>query len=121
MVIRLATGELLNTHPKEDVMLQNSITAFIGSAISSPDGPNTEPLPHSNILNVIPAPTCEASIDGVDCIAPFTQEYTTSEGITRHLCDFHFRMLLRMVRLWHWRRVKTYADEQQHDEKGKVA
>lgn len=76
---------------------------------------------HSTTLNVATLPTCEASIDGVDCQAAATQRYTIPEG-TRHLCDTHFRMLLRMVRLWHWKRVMTYVDEQlQQSEKGRVA
>lgn len=74
---------------------------------------------HLTTLNAHMLHTCEASVDGIDCQAQATQQYTISTtGVTRRLCDVHFRMLLRMVRLWHWRRVMTYVDEQQ---KGRVA
>ncbi len=111
-------------------MSQNSITAFIGSADSSNDtGPNTEPLPHSITMNVVPLHTCEASIDGVDCQMPATQTYTIDTGDTRNLCDECFRKLLRMIRLHHYMRkivrkvddVRGPSWQQQGDERGQVA
>ena len=45
--------------------------------------------------------TCEAKEDGVCCQSLADHPFTTTEGITRHVCDHHFRKLLRMIYAWH--------------------
>lgn len=86
------------------------ITAFAESVTSTSD---TEPnlyTVHSTTVNVSILHTCEAREEGIECHAQATQLYTTSERITRHLCDYHFRKLLRIIVAWHACRKNTASD-----------
>ena len=79
-------------------MLQDSITAFIGPEVSSPDvGPNTEPLPHSNTLNVPPLQSCYLCWRHAEHIYQTTAfkwhgQYFPSEE--RPLCRLHWLLAL---------------------------
>lgn len=62
--------------------------------------------------------TCEADVNGVRCQVRTLEYFTTSQGEKRYICDYHFRELLRLVKLHYFMR-ETYAG--MFNEGGRVA
>lgn len=114
----VATGDP-HTHPKGDVMSQASITAFIGSVISSSDRDSNTATPYSTTLNAPFAHVCQASENGVECWRHAEVAYQTCAWLnfpseTRYLCKMHYALLWRMV-------LEVLKERVREDEKGRVA
>ena len=62
---------------------------------------------YSTTKNVPHLYFCEASEDGICCQSEASHVYPTSEGVERHLCDYHFYKLLRIIYAWHLIRRET--------------
>jgi hypothetical protein len=74
-------------------MLQDSITAFTVTEDSSPDGPNTEPLPHSNTMNVPALQSCFLCWRHAERIYQ-TTPWRNFPSEERHLCRLHWLLAL---------------------------